>query len=114
MRKVTYTIDDKKYFEADLHRQKPNITAEEVEAILAYLRDFKAIYTLYGDEKFPDRYTLTDFNEKKISLDSLNGYQKACILNDCMRHFSGKSCAYGDVPCGVISIEEGNSNEDNT
>ena len=114
MRKVTYTIDDKKYFAADLHSQKPNITAEEVEAILAYLRDFKAIYALYGDEKFPDRYTLTAFNGKKISLDSLNGYQKACILNDCMRHFSGKSCAYGDVPCGVISIEEGNSNEDNT
>lgn len=111
MRKVTYTIDDKKYFEADLHRQKPNITAEEVEAILAYLRDFKAIYTLYGDEKFPDRYTLTDFDGKKISLDSLNGFQKASILNDCMRHFSGKSCACGDMPCGVVSIEEENEDE---
>ena len=106
MRKVTYTIDDKKYFEADLHRQKPNITAEEVEVILAHLHDFKAIYTLYGDGKFPDRYTLTDFDGKKISLDSLNGFQRACILNDCMRHFSGESCAHGDMPCGVISIEE--------
>ena len=57
MRKVAYTIDDKKYFEADLYRQKadlyrqkPDITVDEVDNILAYLRDFKAIYALYGDE----------------------------------------------------------------
>lgn len=108
MRKVTYTIDDKKYFETDLHRQKPNITAEEVEVILAHLHDFKAIYTLYGDGKFPDRYTLTDFNGKKISLDSLNGFQKGCVLNDCIRHFSGENHFIDEspMPCGVISIEE--------
>lgn len=106
MWKVTYIINDKKYFEADLYRQKPNITAEEVKAILVTFHDFKAIYTLYGDKKFPDRYTLTDFSRKKISLDNLNGFQKGCILNDCMRHFSGESCTYGDMPCGVVSIEE--------
>lgn len=110
MRKVTYTIDEKKYFEADLYRQKPNITAEEVEAILVTSHDFKAIYTLYGDEKFIDHRTLTDFDEKKISLDSVNSFQRICILNDCVRHFSGESCIDGDVPCGVISIE----NDDNS
>lgn len=111
MRKVTYTIDDKKYFEADLYHQNPNITAEEVEAFLVACRDFKAIYTLYGDEKFPDRYTLTDFDGKKISLDSLNCFQKGCVLNDCMRHFSGKSYIHGDMPCGVVSIEEEKEDE---
>lgn len=106
MRKVTYTIDDKKYFEEALYHQ-PNITADEVDNILTDLHDFKAIYTLYGtlygDGKFPDRYTLTDFDGKNISINSLNGYQRGCILNDCERHFSGENST---MPCGVISIEE--------
>ena len=111
MRKVTYIIDDKKYFEADLHRQKPNITADEAGTILRQLHDFKAIYTLYGDGKFPDRYTLTDFDGKKISLNSLNGFQRGCVLNDCMRHFSRESYMRGDMPCGVVSIEEEKEDE---
>ena len=106
MRKVTYTIDKKKYFEAELYRQKPNITAEEVEDIFITCHDFKVIYTLYGDEKFVDHRTLTDFDEKKISLDSVNTFQRICILNDCVRHFEGENCIDGDTPCGVVSIEE--------
>lgn len=102
MRKVTYTIDDKKYFEAALYRQKPNITADEIDSILTALNDFKVIYTLYGDGKFPDRYTLTDFDGKNISLNNLNGYQRGCIF-ECKMHFSGENSA---MPCGVISIEE--------
>lgn len=102
MRKVIYTIDDKKYFEAELYRQKSDITADEIDDIFAYLNDFKAIYTLYGDGKFPDRYTLTDFDRKNISLNSLNGYQRGCIF-DCERHFSGENST---MPRGVISIEE--------
>ena len=106
MRKVTYTIDKKKYFEAELYRQKPNITVEEVEDIFITCHDFKVIYTLYGDEKFVDHRTLTDFDGKKISLDSVNTFQRICILNDCVRHFEGENCIDGDTPCGVVSIEE--------
>lgn len=106
MRKVTYTIDEKKYFEADLYRQKPSITAEEVEAVLVTCPDFKVIYTLYGDGKFVDHRTLTDFDGKKISFDSLNPFQSIHILNDCVRHFEGESCIDGDMPCGVVSIED--------
>lgn len=105
MRKVTYIIDEKKYFEADLYRQKPNITVEDVESILVNCPDFKAIYTLYGDEKFINHRTLTDFDGKKISFDSLNTFQSICILNDCVRHFSEENCIDG-VPRGVVSIEE--------
>lgn len=110
MRKVTYTIDDKKYLEAALYRQKSDITVDEVNSILAHLHDFKAIYTLYGDGKFPDRYMLIDFDGKEISINSLNGYQRGCVLNDCMRHFSGENhfivIDESPMPCGVISIEE--------
>lgn len=50
MRKVNYTIDDKKYFEADLYRQKPNITAEEVEAIFVNCAEWFLLRKMSSNE----------------------------------------------------------------
>ena len=57
--------------------------------------------------KNPDKYELTDYHGNKVSLNSLNGYQKGVVLNDCMAYFTGGEY-HGDynAPHGVIKIEE--------
>lgn len=50
---------------------------------------------------------LNCLNGNKITLDSLNGYQKGVVLNDCMAYFTGGTYhKNSDEPCGVIKIEE--------
>lgn len=105
MRKVIFYIDDLKYLENLLISD--GIELEERKNILMGLDSFKAIYTLYGTNNSPDRYTLTEENGNKILLSNLNGYQKGVILNDCMSYFCGGSYHENSLePFGVIDIKE--------
>ena len=104
MRKVIFTIDDVEYFKRML--QKQNVTEEAQKDILENINQFKVIYTLYGEGKNVDRYTLTDFDGNKVSLNDLNGYQKGVVLNDCMAYFNGGKYHGNETePCGVIDIQ---------
>lgn len=105
MRKVTFIIDDKQYFENDFKRQNPQLTENQIDDILSDIVSFKAVLTLYGEEKSLDRYELTDKNGNQMSMNDLNGYQKGVIINDCYAYFEGKSYFNnGEHPCGVIQI----------
>lgn len=105
MRKVIFKIDDKEYFRRDLKRQ--NCTESQTEDILKGLGNFKAIYTLYGNEKQVDRYELTDQDGNKININDLNGYEKGVVLNDCYAYFVGRKYhSNADHPCGVVDIVE--------
>ena len=105
MRKVTFKIDDQEYFKREL--EKENCTEEQKEDILKCLGTFKAIYTLYGNGKSVDRYTLTDYNGNKININDLNGYEKGVVLNECYTYFvGGKYHSNADHPCGVVDIVE--------
>lgn len=105
MRKVIFTIDDLEYFKRML--QKQEVTEEAQKDILDNLNQFKVIYTLYGEGKNVDRYTLTDFDGNKVNLNDLNGYQKGVVLNDCMAYFNGgKYHGNKTEPCGVVNIQD--------
>lgn len=78
IRKVTYIIDDEKGFKKSLS-----------DKALNGMDFFKAKYTLTEDEN-GITYTLTDFNDKKININSLNGYQYMYI-NECFNSFN-KMC----------------------
>lgn len=50
---------------------------------------------------------MTDYNGNKIDINTLNGYQKGIILNDCYAYFEGGQYQNGATElCGVINIEE--------
>lgn len=105
MRKVIFTIDDLEYFKRML--QKQEVTEEAQKDILENINQFKVIYTLYGERKNIDRYTLTDHNGNKINLNDLNGYERGVVLNDCMAYFTGgKYHSDTKEPCGVVDIRE--------
>ena len=102
MRKVIFTIDDIEYF-----KKKHNLSTEQTKEIFGDKESFKAIYTIIGEGKDPDKYTLTDFDGNKININSLNGYQKGIIINDCMAYFTGGTYFNNsDCPCGVVNIRE--------
>lgn len=101
-RKVTFVIDDLAFFKVDF-----SFTDNQMKETFREKESFKAIYTLTGYGKNLDRYTLTDFDGNKIPLDSLNGYQKGIILNDCCAYFTGgKYFDNSTFPCGVVEIKE--------
>lgn len=105
MRKVIFTIDDIEYF-----KRKHNLTNEQTQDIFGNKESFKVIYTIIGEGKDPDKYTLTDFDGNKININSLNGYQKGIIINDCMAYFMGGTYFNNsDCPCGVVDIREESS-----
>lgn len=105
MRKVIFTIDDLEYFKRML--QKQEVTEEAQKDILDNLNQFKVIYTLYGEGKSVNRYTLTDFDGNKVNLNDLNGYQKGVVLNDCMAYFNGGKYHGNETePCGVVDIQD--------
>lgn len=107
MRKVTFYIDDAKYFKCLFKKENPNLTDEEIDSILSGQNPFRVIYSLFGDEKTIDHYELTDYGGKKLNINDLNGYQRGIILCDCMAYFTGgKFHNNNDYPCGVIRIEE--------
>ena len=112
MRKVIFNIDDTEYFRRlwteELEKGvSPGCTPEKIEDCLLAVDGFRAVYTLYGEGKNISRYTLTDAEGNKININDLNGYQRGCIIGDCLAYFEGRRTAYGgNVPCGVIGIEE--------
>lgn len=103
MRKVRFIIDDLKYF-----KQKYHLSDEQMKDIFKDKESFKAIYTLIGEGKQPDKYELTDFSENPICINSINGYQRGIVLNDCYAYFAGGKYFEedSDTPCGVVKIEE--------
>lgn len=105
MRKVIFKIDDKEYFRREL--KKDNCTEKQLEDILKGLGNFQAIYILYGVGNNVDRYELTDCDGNRIDINSLNGYEKGIVLNDCYAYFTGgKYHDNADKPCGVVEIVE--------
>ena len=105
MRKVTFIIDDEKYFRKEFKRQNPQLTENQIDDILSDIVSFKAVLTLYGECKSLDRYELTDENGNQMNINNLNGYQKGVIINDCYAYFEGKSYFNNsEQPCGVIKI----------
>lgn len=104
MRKVVFLIDDMKFF-----KRAYKLSAQEVSAIFADMKSFKAIFTLYGEGKHVDRYRLTDHEGKPISMTTLNMYEKDIVLNDCYAYFEGQKFNNKEkMPCGVIGIEDRN------
>ncbi len=101
MRKVIFKINNKEYFRKEL--EKDGCTEKQAENILKDIKNFKAIYTLYGNGENADRYTLTDYDGNKININDLNGYEKGVVLNDCFAYFTGgKYHSNIDKPCGVV------------
>ena len=102
MRKVTFYIDDLEWF-----RKYYNLTDKQMEDLFSNSSSFRVIYTLYGDEKNVEHYTLTDYDGNKICINSLNGFQGGVVLSDCWAYFTGSKYSNGGKePCGVIRIEE--------
>lgn len=101
MRKVIFRIDDYEYFKKLFESDGAN--TKEVERIFKDIKPFRAIYTLYGNENEIERYELTDLDGNKIDFDSLNGYQRGVVLNDCKRYFSNTE---HNKPCGVVDIQD--------
>lgn len=100
MRKVVFTIDDLAWF-----KRFYNLTEEQKQDIFNDEESFKVIYTLYGEGKNIDRYTLTDHDGNKVKLNDLNGYQRGVVLNDCMAYFNGGKYHGNETePCGVVDI----------
>lgn len=102
MRKVTFYIDDLEYF-----RIAYKLTKEQFNEMFSDITSFRVIYTLYGEGKNADRFTLTDYDGNKVNRNSLNGYERGVVLNDCQAYFvGGKYHLDGTEPCGVVKIEE--------
>ena len=109
MRKVIFYIDDLEYLRRDFRAQS-DLTENQLDDLLSGLIDFKAIYTLYGNGGI-ERYELTDMDGRKIDINSLNHYQRGIILGDCKLYFDGGKFAFGgDMPTGVIRIEDSGIN----
>ena len=107
MRKVTYYIDDVKYLRRSFKEEDPGLTQERIDRILAGINGFKAVYTIIGNGKQPDRYELVDGNGNKMNINDLNGYQRGVVLSDCMAHFTGGKYHLNDkTPFGVVGIAE--------
>jgi len=105
MRKVTFYIDDIQCLRNRL-KERHNLPDSQIDEIVSGLKELKAIYSLFGD-KYIDRYELTDMDGNKININSLNNYERAVVLGDCMAYFEGKKFHFdGDSPTGVIKIEE--------
>lgn len=103
-RKVTFYIDDLEFFHNFYH-----LTNEQMKDLFDNQHSFKVIYTLYGfeDGNLPDRYTLTDYDGNKIDYNTLNGYQRGVVLNDCWAYYTGgKYHCDSSSPCGIVKIED--------
>lgn len=92
MRKVTYIIDDEKGFNKISNGKKYDIDTYT-----------KLIYTLTEDES-GIIYNLTDFNEKQININSLNGYQQI-YTNECFQAFT-RDRKISDEYADFIEIKE--------
>ena len=105
MRKVTFYIDDIGYLRNRLKKEH-DLPDSKIDEIVSGLKELKVIYSLFGD-KYIDHYELTDMDGNKVDINSLNNYEKAIVIGDCMAYFEGKKYHFGgDAPTGVIKIEE--------
>lgn len=104
MRKVTFKIDDKKYF---FRKYKDEMISDGLTDLLENINPFRAVYVLIGEGKNVDRYELTDYGGNEVKLNDLNGYERGVVLNDCYAYFTGgKYFANDNQPCGVVEITE--------
>ena len=104
MRKVVFLIDDMKFY-----KRAYKLSAQEIAGIFADMKSFKVIFTIYGEGTHVDKYKLTDYNGKPISINTLNMYEKGIVLNDCYAYFEGRKFNNKEkMPCGVIGIEDKN------
>lgn len=79
---------------------------KEINNLFNDKKSFRAIYTLTGNDQ-PDTYNLTDYDGNRIKLESLNGYEKGIILNDCFAYYNGNKYFNNlPEPHGVIDIQE--------
>lgn len=102
MRKVIFTVNDLEWMQ-----KYYKLTEEQFEEMFKDQETFKCIYTLYGEGKQVDGYTLTDYDGNKICLNDLNRYHKGVVLNDCYAYFTGgKYHSDTKEPCGVVDIKE--------
>lgn len=92
MRKITYIIDDEKGFKKTPGYIKNNETEY-----------FKVIYSLTKDSS-GITYTLTDFNNNPININSLNGYQ-SMFTNECFNAFSKETSISKDYE-DFIEVKE--------
>ena len=79
------------FFIKRFFKRKFNLPDKQMTEIFGDKESFKVIYMITSDGRNPDKYELTDYDGNKIPLDSLNGYQKGVVLNDCMAYFSCKN-----------------------
>ena len=106
MRKVTFKIDDVKFFRKSFKKQIPTLTEYQIDELVSDMKpSFKVTFILYGEGKSIDRYELINSDGKQMNINDLNGYQKGCIINDCYAYFEEREYyANADSPCGVIEI----------
>ena len=101
MRKVVFKINDLQWM-----KKFYKLSEKQFNEIFENQTAFKVIYTLTGHDS-PDKYTLTDYEGNKVDINSLNGYEKGVVLNDCYAYYMGQKY-HSDTkePCGVIDIQE--------
>lgn len=100
-KKVTYIINDYVFFLNEL-TDSYHLEYDEALNIVDYMEPFECMLVLEGTESsnIPDRYKLYDKMHKPMNINSLNGYQKGCIINECYKHYAGNA----EKPFGVIAI----------
>ena len=104
MQKVSYKISVNEYLINLAIRENPTVDPEKIKATIGSDDDFQAIYSLYGIRgRFPDRYSLTDYDGKRIDINSINGFQSS-ILNECFSNFHDPE-NYPEPFC-VLEIKE--------
>lgn len=102
MRKVIFHINDYEYFRRLFYGRFPEASEKQIEESLSHLSlPFKGIFILKGNS-YPEYYELYGESGEKLNMDSLNGYQKGIVINDCYRYYEGKL----EKPCGVVEIKE--------
>lgn len=107
MRKVTFYIDDLLFC-----KEFYNLTDKQMSEMFGDSERFKATLELYGDNKYPNQYKLTDYTGGKININNLNGYQKGILIGDCYAYYEKRKYSNNmSKPFGVIKIIEEEVNE---
>ena len=102
MRKVIFRIDDIEYFRRLFYGRFPNAPEKQIEETLSHIvLPFRGIFVLKGNRQ-PEHYELYNERGENLNINSLNGYQKGIVINDCYRYYEGKI----KKPCGIVEIKE--------
>lgn len=113
MRKVTFKIDLLKSLYDLAVEQNPGVAPEKIKAALGD-KEWKVIYTLYGskEQKFPDRYSLTDYDGNRMNINDVEGGFEKSILNNCFGFYHDPD-RYISEMLGVVEItDEDDEDED--